>query len=469
MKKIQIGAQACIPLELLDKTSLMSIKKSLTIDNPELNKKRQLGLSLFGVQPSLKLYEERDNNLVIPIGYLEQSLAQISSVTKDMLEDSRQPGLPINIDFKGILRPYQSTALESLSGHTLGIISAPTGSGKSIMMCKLIVDKKVETLVLVNTRELANQFKKNLLSTTTLDSSDIKIISAGAEYTPSKVTIALFQSMRSAKYIDDINARIGMVLTDEVHITGATTYYEVLNKLTAKYKYGFSATPERDDGLTPLIIAASGRIRKEIKISEISSNLALPTVKMIETAYYFPFFDMQDYTAMITDLSMDADRNTLIANTIKSYPDQQIVLLCSRVIQCLLLQDLIPNSKILVGNISKEDQKLLKLYFPTKAEELTKQKGIKYRRSVVEELNSKALRIVISTYSLFSTGLDFKDLEIAGFCAPMKSRIQVKQCRGRIMRQGTSKSPICLDFRDSKVGILKTQSQIRQRILKDFN
>jgi superfamily II DNA or RNA helicase len=467
---ILLNECASIPLAEIDKVVLKQFKKDLTINNPEVVKRVQLGLSLMKIAPTLKLYDVEQNVLSIPIGYAETALRLLQDI---QIADKRTGGKSVKIEFSGQLRKYQQEALDALDAPSIGVISAPTGSGKSVLMCALIAKKAVTTLVLVNTIELANQFKDNLLKFTDLQDDDVSIIASGIKFKLKPVTIALLQSMHKMdpRLLEIINDNMGMVLTDEVHIVGADTYFSTLNKLKCKHKYGFSATPERDDGLTPLIFMASGPIRKEIKISDLGDAVMKPEVLAIKTEYHFPLFDMNEYQAMVTDLCNDEERNQLIVDTVEleKYKPKQKVLLCARVMQCIRLQEQIPGSKILVGNISKEDQETVKELFPDRAEEILKQKGKKYRRQVVQELNDGSLTTVISTFRLFSTGLDFSGLEIAAFCAPMKSRVLVKQCRGRIMRVSAGKQPLCIDFEDERVGLLRNQSKIRQRILKKFD
>lgn len=450
------------------------VENDLTLTNPQLIKRINLNLSLYNICPSIKLFLTQPDTMFVPIGYVEQLSKHLPAGEPLEIVDQRTAGNYADIDFKSTLRQYQLEALAPLEKRSIGVISAPTGSGKSVMMCWLIAEKKVQTLVLVNTLELANQFKENLLRHTSLTDADVAIISSGAKFALKPVTITLLQSANKFDEfkVEEINKNVGMVLTDEVHIVGASTYYEVLNKFSAHYKYGFSATPEREDGLTPLIHMASGPIRSIVSAADVAAagNILLPQVRAISTNYTFPLFDMNEYQTMITDLANDSDRNQLIADTLaeEDYATKQKVLLCGRVIQCVHLQQLIPESKILVGSISAEDQEAIKKHYPDQYEKIVEQKGKKYRKKVVEELSSGKLNTVISTYSLFSTGLDFSGLEVAAFCSPLKSKILVKQCRGRIMRVAKNKQPICLDFEDSKVGLLKTQSKTRQRILKRF-
>lgn len=459
---------ATLDIKDLPGSLINNIKSKLTIANPKLKKNMQLGLSLHGIAATLKCYTEENGFLHIPIGFTGEVLKLLPH---SFFNDQRTNGNPIKLEFRGKLRSYQIDALDTLKEQSVGVISSPTGSGKSVMMCSLIVDKAVQTLVLVNTLELANQFKQNLLKYTSIKEDNIYLFGGGSQFDLGLVTIALFQSMDKLpdSGYELINKKVGMVLTDEVHITGATTYFRTLSKIAAKRKYGFSATPEREDGLTPLIHFASGPIRKQITFEDVGNNIMKPVLEVIETDYHFPLFDMTEFTSMISDLSINEERNNLIVKSLIPYKDKQKVLLCSRVMQCLLLQKQIPNSKILVGAISKEDRAQLSKYFSeAEIQKILKQRGKKYRKEVVKELNSGELKTVISTYRLFALGLDFAGLEVAAFCAPIKAQIQVKQCRGRIMRVNADKQPICIDFQDSRVGLLKSHSKIRQRLLKRF-
>lgn len=423
----------------------------------------------FFIPQSLKYFDETPDTLSVPIGY---GGILFNNIKVTSYKDFRVSRKYNNIISNVKLREYQENVTVALKDKTVGVVSAPTGSGKTVMMAALIAQKKQKTLVLVNTKELANQFKESLLRFTNLTDENVSVISTTKkELKP--ITICLLQQYYRLpeETQKEFSEYFGMVLTDEVHIVGADTYFSVLDSIPAKYKFGFTATPKRGDGMDMCIFLASGPLVHSISIDEIDTHVLKPELEVIQTEYHFPLFDVSEYTEMITDLSSDEDRNALIAKTVQEskYNKKQKVLLCSRVMQCVHLQQLIPRSKILVGSISKVDQDNIKILYPNEADKILKQKGIKHRRNVVKELNDGTLRTVISTFSLFSTGLDFSNLEMAAFCAPLKSEILVKQCRGRIMRTGKKgKAPICLEFEDYKVGLLKAQSKTRQRILRKF-
>ena len=65
--------------------------------------------------------------------------------------------LKIDVAFNGQLRDEQPMALEQLLHHNTGILSGTTAFGKTIIAIKLIAEKKVNTLILVDRISLLKQ------------------------------------------------------------------------------------------------------------------------------------------------------------------------------------------------------------------------------------------------------------------------------------------------------------------------
>ena len=53
----------------------------------------------------------------------------------------------------------------------------------------------------------------------------------------------------------------GLVIVDECHHAASDTIVEVLQEVNAKYVYGLTATPTRQDGHHPIIFMQCGPIR----------------------------------------------------------------------------------------------------------------------------------------------------------------------------------------------------------------
>ncbi|BAP84622.1 hypothetical protein LOOC260_100430 [Paucilactobacillus hokkaidonensis JCM 18461] len=77
------------------------------------------------------------------------------------------------------------------------------------------------------------------------------------------VDVTTFQSLVKRKDLDAILSDYGMVIIDEAHHVAAKTYEHLIEKIPAKYIYGFSATVKRSDGLEKITYMRIGDIRFE--------------------------------------------------------------------------------------------------------------------------------------------------------------------------------------------------------------
>lgn len=229
------------------------------------------------------------------------------------------------------------------------------------------------------------------------------------------------------------------------HIVAARTYYTTMSKLQAKYKFGFSATPKRDDGLTPVIHFVTGPKIHTVPKSSLIEHLITPSIVFKETEYYYPLLSTQEYQEMISDLSSNHKRNKLIVDTLNNeYLYNNVILLCTRIEQVNQLTEAIGDSAV----------------------SLTSDMTKKARAQAIADLNSRVKKHVVSTYGLFSTGIDIPHLDTLFLCAPIKSEIKIRQSAGRLMRKSPGKTKATIvDFVDKQIELLKYQAAKRKRIL----
>lgn len=76
--------------------------------------------------------------------------------------DWTEQGITISVQFKGELREEQATAVQSLTFHNNGILHGTTAFGKTVTAIGLIAERKVNTLILVHTKALLDQWKTRL-------------------------------------------------------------------------------------------------------------------------------------------------------------------------------------------------------------------------------------------------------------------------------------------------------------------
>ena len=78
------------------------------------------------------------------------------------MNDQTELGTPISVQFKGELREEQVAAIKNLIPHNNGVLYGTTAFGKTVAAIGLIVERKVNTLILVHTKALLDQWKTRL-------------------------------------------------------------------------------------------------------------------------------------------------------------------------------------------------------------------------------------------------------------------------------------------------------------------
>lgn len=439
----------------VERDLMQKLVEGLTITNPLFQRYVEMSIPTWKIKSKLTYFEiHSKESIEIPIGafilFLNSGL--LKAGPEDIIDKRLEVDMPelfANVTFSGKLRDYQQKIVDACNAKTVGVIQSPTGSGKTLTFTKLIVDKKVPTLILVNTIELANQTVAAISRNTNIPEDQIGMIGQG-KFTLKPITVALHQTMSrlTEEHFSLFNDLFSMIICDETHIIAADTFYNTISKLDAKYKYGFSATPERDDGLTKVINFANGPVICEVSLDEVEDHIIRPKFEFKLTNYFFPLISSQDYQAMISDLCSDRDRNSFIAEELKlNFKDNYVVLLCARKEQTTELKKLLGDEAVVITSDTPK----------------------KLRLQAIKDLNTKTVRHVISTYGLFSTGIDIPHLDTLFFCAPIKSTIKVKQSIGRIMRPSNDKQKaIVVDFIDQRIDLLSYQAKARKKIYKEY-
>lgn len=148
------------------------------------------------------------------------------------------------------LRDYQQRAVDAALGAKKGIVVAPCGSGKTIMMASIIKElNPLKTLWLAHTTEQVEQGK---------EAAEALGVNAG-------ITFSCYAANPDASDYD-------LILTDECHYAGTEQVRAILRTALAGTDfgcevYGFTATPEREDGYD--ITRVLGPILYEVTREEV--------------------------------------------------------------------------------------------------------------------------------------------------------------------------------------------------------
>ncbi|MFW6003614.1 MAG: DEAD/DEAH box helicase [Halanaeroarchaeum sp.] len=146
------------------------------------------------------------------------------------------------------LRPYQRDWVDRFLEAGSGVLVGPAGSGKTIAAIGILAELESEALVLVPSRELAGQWREELLRHTDLEPADIGAYHGG-EKSVRPITIATYQiaSMDRHRGLFD-SRRWGLIVYDEAHRVPAPVHRSTTD-LQGRHRLGLTASPVREDDL----------------------------------------------------------------------------------------------------------------------------------------------------------------------------------------------------------------------------
>ena len=241
------------------------IKRLAAFQNPEFYKKQNLRLSTAMTPRVIYCAEDHGKYISLPRGCLDELRALLHEYSSHLeLEDLRIPGDPVDVSFFGELTDAQHQVAKVILEHNNGVIVAPPGFGKTVLGTYLIAARKCSTLILVHRQPLLDQWKSQIGIFLDRDAKSIGQIGGGKRKLTGQVDVAMIQSLSRKNTVDDIVANYGQVIIDECHHLPAISFERILSEIKAKYVVGLTATPQRRDGLQPIIYMQVGPIRFKV-------------------------------------------------------------------------------------------------------------------------------------------------------------------------------------------------------------
>jgi DNA excision repair protein ERCC-3 len=144
------------------------------------------------------------------------------------------------------LRTYQQAWVSNFLDTRSGVLVGPPGSGKTVAALSILAAVGGATLILVPGRELAGQWREELLAKTTLTADQIGEYHGG-EKAVRPVTIATYRTAGMDRHRQLFDQREwGLIVYDEVHHISAPVYRRSAD-LQTRHRLGLSSTPVRED------------------------------------------------------------------------------------------------------------------------------------------------------------------------------------------------------------------------------
>lgn len=415
----------------------------LVIPNPEYAKKARMGFWLGKTPKFLYLYIQDGDNLILPYGVLK-SLPQSVLDSAGFVSEFAEPTI---VDYGASipLYDYQQDAVNAMMNAQYGILRSAAGSGKTQMGIALAIALKRRTLWLCHTLDLVKQGRDR--AKRYISDDLIGTITEGKVNIGKGITFATVQTMSKldlSKYRDTWDC----IITDEVHRvsgspTAVTQYQKVLSSLSARHKYGLSATVHRSDGMIEATFALVGGIAYSVPEEAIADKIMQVGIKAVSTGIRLSRDALNsdgtlNYTKLITYLTSNEERNRLIAKSIEF--GKPSLILSDRLDHLQALMNLLPfGERCRAVMISGK---------------MTTKKGKAEREKALDDMRKGNKMYLFATYSLAKEGLDIPRLERLYLTTPQKDFAVVTQSIGRIARTSEGKSDsVAYDFVDD-VGYL---------------
>jgi superfamily II DNA or RNA helicase len=260
--EIVLGNLVYVPKKELSPSLRNAILRLAAFRNPEFYKAQAMRMPVFDKPRIIACAEEFSEHIALPRGCADELTALLESLSiKVRVSDQRMAGSPLDVSFRGTLRGEQLPAGKSLLKHDIGVLSAPTAFGKTVLAAWLIAQRKTNVLIVVHRRQLMEQWVERLSAFLGLERGEIGMVGGGKRKITGRIDVAVIQSLNRKGVVDDLVADYGYVMVDECHHISAKSFEEVLRRCPAKYVTGLSATLARRDGHHPIVFMQCGAIR----------------------------------------------------------------------------------------------------------------------------------------------------------------------------------------------------------------
>ena len=419
----------------------------LKLPNPDYAKKARMGFWIGNTPKELYLYEIHGDEIILPYGTLKQvkPLIQNAIVTSEFKPyESIDYGQPVP------LYPYQEKAVEAVKNGYYGILQSKAGSGKTQMGIALIKQYGRRALWLTHTTDLLNQSKER--AERYMDKSLIGKITEGKVTIGKGITFATVQTMCKLD-LSQYKDMWDVIIVDECHRvcgspTQLTMFAKVLNSLSARHKFGLSATVHRADGMIKATFALLGDVVYTVPDDAVADKVMQVGIKSIATGVKLGRECLNtdgtlNYTSLINYLCADLYRNTLIRNHILGESDKSWLVLSDRLEHLESLMNLLPSHL-------KDKAVMI-------SGKMTTKKGKAEREKALEDMRNGDKKYLFATYSLAKEGLDIPCLERLFMATPQKDYAVITQSIGRIARTFEGKAdPVVYDFVDDISYLVKS-------------
>ncbi|MCI8877299.1 MAG: DEAD/DEAH box helicase family protein [Lachnospiraceae bacterium] len=424
--------------------------------NPVYFKNQRIGYSNYLESRTIYMGQEEYGYIGIPRGQYDELVKRCEEAGIHYhLEDKRTVGRRIDVTFQGELRKSQIPAVKKMLEKDTGILSAATAFGKTVVCGKLIAERKVSTLILLESSALMEQWAdalqdfldiKEELPEYQTPSGRIKKrksvigkIHGAHDSSTGIIDIAMVGSLYKKGEFHPRLQEYGMVIMDECHHAASATVEKILREVKAKYVYGVTATPMRSDGLEKINYMLLGDIRYRYTAKDRAKEQGMEYLvcpRFTRVAYpRRQEMHINDAYMLIRDNEV---RNMQIVDDVK---------------KC------IANGRTpVILTRYKEHASLLNEKLQACADKIFFLSGDKSKKELqeirrrMEEVSADETMILVATGQMVGEGFDYPRLDTLIMATPVSWKGIVEQYAGRLNREYVGKKDVVIyDYVDSHI------------------
>ncbi|MBI9105047.1 MAG: DEAD/DEAH box helicase [Spirochaetales bacterium] len=421
------------------------ILRLASFSNPEFYKAQAMRLPTWNKPRILYCYEQHEPYIALPIGCLDALLKLLAHYKiKPEIIEKRNKGVTLDVEFKGELHPEQLKAARALYSKELGVLSATTAFGKTVVALWLIAQRKVNTLILVHRKQLMEQWVERITQFLGIPKKDIGCFGGGKKKRKGTIDVAVIQSVSKKGQVEEWIKEYGQIIVDECHHISAFSFEQAIRQSSAFYKVGLSATLTRNDGQQPIIFMNLGPVRYHVSPRKQALKRSFSHRVIIKnTDFMISDADKasQNIQELFKTLLLDKVRNQMIVEDIKKAVEgkRQILLLTERtehleILKGMLEED-VDNLFVLKGGLGR--------------------KQLKKIMTGISEVEEGKNILILATGKYLGEGFDLPALDTLFLTFPVSWKGTLTQYAGRLHREyHLKKEVIIYDYVDQNIPVL---------------